>query len=79
MNSLIWLPYLPLLGTLVPIFSARLSSTACAFMTAALPAITLLLILSHSGDIYSGERFFSSLPWVAAIGLELAFRLDGLS
>jgi multicomponent K+:H+ antiporter subunit A len=48
-------------------------------MTAALPAITLLLILSHAGDIFSGERFFSSLPWVPAIGLELAFRLDGLS
>lgn len=79
MNSLIWLPFLPLLGTLVPLFSARLSRTACAFMTAALPAITLLLILSHAGDIFSGERFFSSLPWVPAIGLELAFRLDGLS
>jgi len=79
LNSLIWLPFLPLLGTLVPLFSARLSRTACAFMTAALPAITLLLILSHAGDIFSGERFFSSLPWVPAIGLELAFRLDGLS
>ena len=79
MNSLIWLPFLPLLGTLVPLFSARFSRTACAFMTAALPAITLLLILSNAGAVFNGERFFSSIPWVPTIGLELAFRLDGLS
>ncbi|REG85122.1 monovalent cation/H+ antiporter subunit A [Marinomonas pollencensis] len=79
MNALIWLPFLPLLGTLVPLLFARFSRTVCAFMTAALPAITLLLILFNAGAVFNGERFFSSIPWVPAIGLELAFRLDGLS
>ena len=79
MSSLIWLPFLPLLGTLIPLISARLSRTACAFMTAALPALTLFLILSHAGDIFQGERFQVAIPWIPAIGLELAFRLDGLA
>ncbi|WP_133013402.1 monovalent cation/H+ antiporter subunit A [Marinomonas flavescens] len=79
MNSLLWLPFLPLLGTFVPLLTARYSRTACAFMTAVLPAVTLFLILSHASDIFSGKHFFASVPWVPAIGLELAFRLDGLS
>lgn len=79
MNSLIWLPFLPLLGTLVPLLSARLSRTTCAFLTAALPALTLLLVLSHAGAIFEGERFHAVIPWIPVIGLDLAFRLDGLA
>lgn len=79
MSSLIWLPFLPLLGTLIPHITARFSRTACAFMTAALPALTLFLVLSHAGDIFQGERFQAAVPWIPAIGLELAFRLDGLA
>jgi multicomponent K+:H+ antiporter subunit A len=44
-----------------------------------LPALTLFLILSHAGDIFQGELFQSAIPWIPAIGLELAFRLDGLA
>ncbi|MCW4628731.1 MULTISPECIES: monovalent cation/H+ antiporter subunit A [Marinomonas] len=79
MNSLIWLPFLPLLGTLIPLITARFSRTACAFMTAALPALTLFLVLSHAGEIFQSERFQAVVPWIPAIGLELAFRLDGLA
>lgn len=79
MTSLIWLPFLPLLGAFVPLFTARYSRTDCAFMTAVLPAVTLFLVLSHASDIFHGEHFFAAVPWVPAIGLELAFRLDGLS
>ncbi|SBS31491.1 Na(+)/H(+) antiporter subunit A [Marinomonas spartinae] len=79
MKSLIWLPFLPLLGTLVPLIASRFSRTACAFLTAALPALTLFLVLSHTEAIFHGERFFASIPWIPAIGLQLAFRLDGLS
>ncbi|ETI59329.1 monovalent cation/H+ antiporter subunit A [Marinomonas profundimaris] len=79
MSSLIWLPFLPLLGTLIPLITARLSRTACAFLTAALPALTLFLVLSHAGDIFQGTLFQASIPWIPTIGLELAFRLDGLA
>jgi len=78
-KSLIWLPFLPLLGTLIPLITSRLSRTACAFLTAVLPALTLFLVLSHTEAIFHGERFFASIPWIPAIGLQLAFRLDGLA
>ncbi|ADZ89848.1 monovalent cation/H+ antiporter subunit A [Marinomonas mediterranea] len=78
MNSLIWIPLLPLIGTLVPLFSARFSRTACAFLTAGLPALALFLILSKAPEIFDGQAFQASIPWIPAMGLELAFRLDGL-
>lgn len=79
MNTLIWLPFLPLLGTLIPLFSSRYSRTICAFFTATLPALTLCLVLSYASDIFQGERFQAAIPWISNIGLELAFRLDGLA
>ncbi len=79
MNTLIWLPFLPLLGVFVPLLSARFSRTACAFLTATLPAFALYLVLSYAGEIFQGERFQAALPWIPSIGLELAFRLDGLA
>ncbi|SEG57592.1 monovalent cation/H+ antiporter subunit A [Marinobacterium lutimaris] len=77
--NLIWVPLLPLLGTLVPLFSERFGRTACAWMTAILPAAALLIVLNHAPDILSGQTHFSSLPWIPALGLELSFRLDGLA
>ncbi|TCK07119.1 monovalent cation/H+ antiporter subunit A [Marinobacterium mangrovicola] len=76
--NLIWVPLLPLLGTLVPLFSERFGRTACAWMTAILPAAALFIVLNHAPDILSGQTHFSSLPWIPALGLELSFRLDGL-
>ncbi|TDO95917.1 monovalent cation/H+ antiporter subunit A [Marinomonas balearica] len=78
MNSLIWIPLLPLIGTLVPLFSARYSRTACAFLTAGLPALALFLILSKAPEIFDGQAFHAAIPWIPSMGLELAFRLDGL-
>jgi len=79
LNTLIWLPFLPLLGVFVPLLSARFSRTACAFLTATLPALALFLVLSYAGEIFQGERFQAAIPWIPTIGLELAFRLDGLA
>lgn len=79
MNSLIWIPLLPLLGVFVPLLTAHFSRTACAFMTAAFPALALAMVLSYAGDIFQGNLFQASVPWIPAIGLELAFRLDGLA
>ncbi|WP_432697781.1 monovalent cation/H+ antiporter subunit A [Marinobacterium sp. YM272] len=76
--NLIWVPLLPLLGTLVPLFSERYGRTACAWMTAILPAAALFIVLNHASDVLSGQTHFASLPWIPSLGLELSFRLDGL-
>ncbi|RDL42627.1 monovalent cation/H+ antiporter subunit A [Marinomonas piezotolerans] len=79
MNTLLCIPLLVLIGTIVPLCSARYSRTACAFLTAAMPALALFLVLELAPAILGGERFTTSIPWVPSIGLELAFRLDGLA
>ncbi|GAB3483170.1 monovalent cation/H+ antiporter subunit A [Marinomonas epiphytica] len=48
-------------------------------MTAAFPALALAMVLSHAGAIFQGSLFQASIPWIPSIGLELAFRLDGLA
>ena len=79
MNDLIWIPLLPLLGTLVPLFASRLSRSACAFLTAGLPALALVLVLQLAPQVFEGETIRQSLEWIPLMGLELAFRLDGLA
>ena len=79
MNTLLCIPLLVLLGTLVPLCSMRYSRTACAFLTAALPAVALFLILDLAPAVIAGERFSVAVDWVPSIDLTLAFRLDGLA
>ncbi|WP_086479512.1 monovalent cation/H+ antiporter subunit A [Oceanospirillum sanctuarii] len=79
MNDLIWIPLLPLLGTLVPLFASRFSRSACAFLTAGLPALALVLVLQLAPQVFEGETVRQSFGWIPQMGLELAFRLDGLA
>ncbi|GGC06998.1 monovalent cation/H+ antiporter subunit A [Marinobacterium zhoushanense] len=76
--NLIWVPLLPLLGTLVPLLTARTGRTLCAWTTSLLPALSLLIVLFHAPTVLSGATLKSTLPWIPALDLELAFRLDGL-
>ena len=47
---------------------------------AGLVAMTSLLLLAPSmGEVFAGHTIVQSLPWIPAIGLEFAFRMDGLS
>ncbi len=79
LNDLIWIPLLPLLGTLVPLFASRFSRSACAFLTAGLPALALVLVLQLAPQVLDGETVRQSFGWIPQLGLELAFRLDGLA
>jgi len=55
--------------------SRPLTALAAATVTAA----SLLLLLSHAPAIFDGQTVVEFLPWVPQIGLNLGFRLDGLS
>ncbi|MFP4137741.1 MAG: monovalent cation/H+ antiporter subunit A [Halomonas sp.] len=77
--TLMWIALLPLAGMLVPIATARLGRRRCSLASAALPALALLLMLTQLPALDAGETLRASLDWVPSLGLELAFRLDGLS
>jgi multicomponent K+:H+ antiporter subunit A len=77
--NLLWVVLLPLIGTLVPLLTERFGRNVCTFSVAILPAWSLILVLMHAGDIFDGQALRQSIEWIPAIGLDLSFRLDGLS
>ena len=77
--SLFWIPLLPALGVLAPLFSAKFGRTNCAFATAFAPALALLLMLFKAPAVFRGETLIASIDWVPALGMQLSFRLDGLA
>ena len=77
--NLLWVVLLPLLGTLVPLLTERFGRNICALSVAILPAWSLILVLMYAGDIFDGEAIRQTIEWIPAMGLDLSFRLDGLS
>lgn len=76
---LLWIALLPLLGVLVPALTAQRGRTLCSLATGIMPAIALLLTLMQLPALLGGEALRVSFTWMPELGLELAFRLDGLS
>ncbi|NRP15241.1 monovalent cation/H+ antiporter subunit A [Marinobacterium sp. xm-a-152] len=79
MLNLFWIPLLTLIGVFVSLSANKVSRTACAFATAALPAVALAILISYAPSVLDGERFVEQFEWIPAVGLELAFRLDGFA
>jgi multicomponent K+:H+ antiporter subunit A len=69
---------IPFLLSLLPaaLQRVRVPPAAAAGLVAALPAALLVL---QAGAVASGEVLLFSVPWMPAIGLDFALRLDGLS
>ena len=76
--SVFWIPLLPMIGTLVPLFSIRFGRTVCASLTAVLPAVAFLIVLAHLPQVLDGSVFYFQQDWIPHIGLSIAFHLDGL-
>ncbi|WP_019621405.1 monovalent cation/H+ antiporter subunit A [Amphritea japonica] len=77
--NLLWVVLLPLIGTLVPLFTERFGRNICTFSVAILPAWSLILVLMFAGDVFDGQDIRQSIDWIPSMGLDLSFRLDGLS
>jgi multicomponent K+:H+ antiporter subunit A len=71
---------LPLvLGTLLTWWLGPRSRLLTALAAGAVTATSLGLLLSQAPAIMAGESIIEFTPWVPQIGLNLGFRLDGLS
>ncbi|OZG72856.1 monovalent cation/H+ antiporter subunit A [Hahella sp. CCB-MM4] len=77
--SLIWIPLLPLLGTLVPLLTSRFGRNVCAFSVAVLPSVSMVLALLTAPSVLQGETIQYHAKWLSSLGLDIAFRMDGLS
>ncbi len=77
--NLLWIVLLPLLGTMVPLLTDRFGRSICALSVAILPAWALLLVFMNLGEVFDGQVIRQTIDWIPAMGLQLAFRLDGLT
>lgn len=70
---------LPFLGAAMVAWSARLSRQASAWTAGTVTVAALLALLPAAGAPFGGETLVQSWNWIPAVGLSLAFRLDGLT
>ena len=68
-----------LLGTLATFWLGSRSRLLTACAAGAVTASSLGLLLSMAPAVLAGETVMNAWPWVPEIGLNLTFRLDGLS
>ncbi len=69
---------LPLIaGTLLAVLAARISRNAAAWAVGAVTLASLSIVLSMASDVFAGQKILQSWPWLADIGLNFSFRLDG--
>jgi len=77
--ALFWIPLLLVLGATGPLLSERWGRSACAAITALFPAVVLAAVASMIPPIFDGRILRYEAQWMPTLGLNIAFRLDGLS
>lgn len=71
---------LPLLaGAAGTLLVQRRGFSAAAWAVAVPTAISLMLLVHEAPAIFAGEKLVVTWPWLPELGLNLSFRLDGLS
>ena len=70
---------LPFFGALLVSVVARLPRAAAAWCAAIAAFSALLVLLPAMPRVFGGETVVQTWKWVPSVGLEFAFRLDGLS
>ena len=69
---------LPLLGAPVVAWVSRFGRLHAAWMAGVLTALALAALIPLKPAVFHGETVLQQISWLPALGLDLAFRLDGL-
>ncbi|MDD1507246.1 monovalent cation/H+ antiporter subunit A [Pseudomonas sp. CNPSo 3701] len=70
---------LPFLGILLPLLADRKGRSLCALAAALAPAAAMVLLWAERPGTFEGHGHVVRYPWLTELGLDLSFRLDGLS
>ncbi|MBC7154835.1 MAG: monovalent cation/H+ antiporter subunit A [Rhodobacteraceae bacterium] len=76
--SLALIAALPFLGALLPGLMIRGGRDAAAWVTGAVSALALLLLMTHAPAVFRGEIVQTRIDWLPTLGLNVTFFLDGL-
>lgn len=71
--------FLPFIGVVLPALFIRYGRNASAWATAVAPAIALVLLFREAPSVFAGEVQTIYWNWLPSLGLNISFRLDGLS
>lgn len=70
---------LPFIAAIFTAWAASFSRLASAWIAAAATVLALAFLAPSMAAVFAGETLIQSWSWIPAIGLEFAFRLDGLA
>jgi multicomponent K+:H+ antiporter subunit A len=76
---LVLIVLLPFAGVMIPVLLARRGRTTIAWASGLVPLVTFGLLVHLGRRVFAGEVITASRPWIEFLGLEIAFRLDGLA
>ncbi|SDR91680.1 multisubunit potassium/proton antiporter, PhaA subunit /multisubunit potassium/proton antiporter, PhaB subunit [Halopseudomonas litoralis] len=70
---------LPLICVFLPLLADRKGRSLCALATMLAPVLGLVLLWSQAPTVFDGGVVVQSWSWIERLGLNISFRLDGLS
>jgi multicomponent K+:H+ antiporter subunit A len=70
---------IPYLGAVLAAWVARFGRLHSAWVAALVAGLALAWLLPHAPTTFAGATVVQRLAWLPAVGLDLAFRLDGLA
>ena len=70
---------LPFIGAIFAAWASTFNRLASAWVAATVTVLALVLLAPAMAGVFAGETLIQSWSWIPAIGLEFAFRLDGLA
>lgn len=76
--NLAFLVLIPFVGALVPLLAIRAGRNVCTTATAAVSALSLVVLLAEAPAVYAGKVPRFSLEWLPQLGLSFSFFVDGL-
>ncbi len=79
MNSLPLIVLIPFVGAMLPPWAVTSGRLRSAWVTGGVALAALALLVTPGMAVMQGETLIWQMDWFPAIGLSLAFRLDGLS
>ena len=77
--TLLWIPLLSLFGSIISSMTGKLTRNQATALTMLMPTIALLMTISLAPAVFSGEVIRDTFSWIPLLGIDIAFRLDGLA
>ncbi len=77
--SLILISLTPFVGAIFTACISRLGRLHAAWTAGAVTLLTLALLFPLIADVFAGNTLIQQVSWIPMVGLDLAFRLDGLA